>query len=104
MLTWKNIGNQHLTHGGYAKNKKRVGIMLEQLSLFPATEDEKIKNELYVLKEQLTNLRKGLFRRHDDLVKDLRKIEMDLTILKQHLKIEVEQKILEFPIFEKAEP
>lgn len=77
----------------------------EELELFPLTETEKLRVEIAKLHRELSNLRKGLFSRHDNLFKMYIETKEEIDSLKKMWPImdkEIHestnaQKILPFP-------
>ena len=56
----------------------------EQLRLFEPTKEE-ILSEVYVAKEQISNLRKGLFRRYSEMVSELSSLKEQIEELSEKI-------------------
>lgn len=72
------------------------------MELLEVSEECQLREELTKTKEQLTNLRRGLFGRYDKLVNELSTLQEDM--LKIHQKLDMtdekrtDREVLEFPL------
>ena len=85
---------------------------MTQLSLFDETEEDSLKKELAATKEQINNLRRGMFGRYDKIVNELTILQENVSKIHENLGVssqcskkgqkdwveENEGKILDFPL------
>lgn len=74
---------------------KKVGYMNEQLTLFniePQKND--VQDDLEKVKEQLHNLRRGLFGRYDKLVNELSSLQKNVQDIQAFLETDTNKKII----------
>lgn len=59
-------------------------MQVEQLELFDLSETDRLRAELFKLKDEVRNLRRGIFARHDSLQKLYIDAKEDLEFLKKN--------------------
>lgn len=59
--------------------------MNNQLELFTESEKDNMAKEMAILREQVTNLRRGLFGRYDKLVNELSELQNEIATLKNQI-------------------
>jgi len=56
-----------------------------QLMIFEETEEQVLKRELASTKEQLNNLRRGIFGRYDKMATEIFKLQQHIQKLEEHV-------------------
>lgn len=69
--------------------------MALQQDFFTSSEVQDLQLELMKTKEQLDNLRRGMFGRYDQVVSKMTDIEKTMLLLKQSLSNDLDTKIME---------
>ena len=59
---------------------------IEQLDMFPPTENERMAQEIKILKDGLDHLRRSFFSRHVDLCSTVSALQKEVEILKEKIK------------------
>jgi len=67
------------------ENEKIESFQYVQLELFPKTEIEQLREELSKVKKELGNVRRGIFSRHNEILKLIVELRSDLDTIKCQL-------------------